>query len=430
MLPLLAACAASSQIPLSQARAAADSGSGTADTAADSAPPEDADPRFGTGADGVLEIDGRTEMNTVVSGDREHPDAMAYRVQSIQGTKLTFVDPPAGFSPGDEILVIDLRGSPSSPDGVGTYLFTTVLDDADEIAVSQSLADVFADPQAHVIVAQRVPQYTEVLVTERGVLAARGWDGAFGGVVAFRASGQATIDGRIELDGLGYRGGGAGGGYDADGFQGESWAGTGNGGHTSTDNYNETSGEWAPNRGGGGCHVTGGGGEHGGGATPGMAWYDGKTAPQAGQPYGDTDLGRLFFGSGGGGVWNDASGNAGPGGNGGGMLFVAAAVLTAGHEDAIGARGRGTEAWSSGAYTYGAGGGAGGSAWLVAGELDLAAGAIDASGGRGMSSVERSGGNGGGGRVRIECGSFQGTPCGEADLHGVSSPPPGSVVGL
>jgi hypothetical protein len=431
VLSTVLACAASSSIPLSGPPASEDADT-AADTAAgdDSNPGDDPDPRFGTGADGALAIDRRTGLADVTSGDRDLPDAMAYRVQAIQGTRLTFVDPPEAFAVGDEILVIDLRGTSAMPDGVGAYVFTTILDASDEIAVSQSLTNVFADPSQHVIIAQRVPQYTDVDITERGTLDTRGWDGSFGGIVAFRASGTVTIDGRLDADGLGYRGGGTGNESNFDGYQGESWAGMGHGGHGGDDNYNENSGEWAPNRGGGGCHVTGGGGEHGGGATPGRAWYDGRTAPEAGEPYGDANLDRLYFGSGGGGVWNDASGNEGPGGNGGGMVFIAAARLDAGREGAVSARGRGTESWSSGAYTYGAGGGAGGSAWIVAGELDLADGAIQASGGDGMADVEKPGGDGGDGRVRIECGTFRGVECGEADLAGVSVPGVGSVEGL
>ena len=164
---------------------------------------------------------------------------------------------------------------------------------------------------------------------------------------------------------------------------------------------------------------------HAGGATPGEAWYESASPPSAGETYGDAELAALFFGSGGGGVWNDGTSNAGPGGDGGGIVYLSAAELTG--EGTVRATGETATSWSQGNWTYGAGGGAGGTIWLSVGSLSLAAGSLDAMGGPGETSHERLGGDGGYGRVRVDCDSFDGTPCTLDTLVGLSIPEVGAV---
>ena len=52
-----------------------------------------------------------------------------------------------------------------------------------------------------------------------------------------------------------------------------------------------------------------------------------------------------------------------------------------------------------------------GSVWIVADTLTLASGAIDAQGGLGESTHIRHGGDGGDGRVRVECNVVNGQTC-------------------
>ena len=96
---------------------------------------------------------------------------------------------------------------------------------------------------------------------------------------------------------------------------------------------------------------------------------------------------------------------------------------------AVSATGGTTFHWSWGSWTYGAGGGAGGTVWIVAGEVDLAADSVEAIGGLGEQTHIRLGGNGGVGRVRVDCdvcnGFAVGTLEAAAALEAASEPDPG-----
>ena len=89
-----------------------------------------------------------------------------------------------------------------------------------------------------------------------------------------------------------------------------------------------------------------------------------------------------------------------------------------------------TEHWSEGTWTYGAGGGAGGSLFLIADTVVLAEDSISAQGGYGESAHERVGGDGGVGRVRIDCDTCNGLDASDASLdealEAVSEPDPGA----
>ena len=122
--------------------------------------------------------------------------------------------------------------------------------------------------------------------------------------------------------------------------------------------------------------------------------------------------------SGGGGVWqgvNNCTGAGyGPGGDGAGIVYVTAGTLTATGGAAFTASGGSSNHCAQGSWTYGAGGGAGGTLWLAADTLSLASGAVDAQGGLGNSSNIRLGGNGGSGRVRLDCATCNGYTNGSA----------------
>lgn len=379
----------------------------TGDT--DSSPPTGP---WGNGADGALLVEGTVDLSSYTSADRSSPDAVAYRAATIDGTTVTLSESPQGLAAGDEVLILDLQG----PDGgVGAYTFATLVSVTATLTLTEP---VIGFDTEHVVIVTRVPNYTDVTISADGVLTTAPWNGRGGGVLAFRASNSVTVDGQITVAGLGYRGGDTGDTYNYDGYQGESWSGLGAGGNTG--GYNEATGEWAANDGGGGAHITGGGGEHAGGATAGDAWLDGATPPQAGEVYGSAELSTLFLGSGGGGVWNDGSFGAGPGGAGGGIIYAASPTITI--QGRVSAAGEAAVSWSTGAYTYGAGGGAGGVAWLRAEEMVAAEGAIDARGGLGQSSYIRWGGDGGDGRVRLDCGTINAVACGEGAGGGVALP--------
>jgi hypothetical protein len=174
--------------------------------------------------------------------------------------------------------------------------------------------------------------------------------------------------------------------------------------------------------------VTGGGGAHAEGATAGDSWNGHVEAPEAGIAYGEASLVRLYLGSGGGGVWN-GSGKPGPGGAGGGILWLAAASLAAEGEAALVASGGDGIHWAQGTWTYGSGAGAGGSIRIAAAEVMLGSGSVVATGGTGESTHQRAGGDGGEGRIRVDCstcnGVAQGTPEAEDALDRACDPDPG-----
>ena len=237
----------------------------------------------------------------------------------------------------------------------------------------------------------------------------------------------------LRTDALGYWGGETGTGYNYDAFQGESYAGEGDGNYAGGP-YNAANGAYASNYGGGGALVTGGGGEYGGNATGADSWDGGTaTAPSAGSTYGSVDLTELLLGSGGGGVWNggtDSTGeDPGPGGDGGGIVVIGASEIIADGADAITSYGGTTTHWASGSWTYGAGGGAGGSIFLVADALTLAVDAVMADGGLGQAAYIRAGGDGGDGRIRLDFntlnGDSQGTSEADAELIDTCEPDPG-----
>ncbi|MBK9647310.1 MAG: putative metal-binding motif-containing protein [Deltaproteobacteria bacterium] len=388
----------------------------------------DDDLHLGTGADGDLTVSGTVLLSDEGSNGRAEPDGIAWPVVAFGPSTVTVNTTVTGLAAGDELLIINLHGSDAAYTNVGAYEFATVVSvSGDTITLAQAISETFgvadnSDLSGQTIVAQRVPNYDDVTVSAGSTLSVAAWDGQTGGVLAFRAQGALTVEsgGSVTASALGYLGGATGTSYNCDSYQGESFAGEGEGdGNGACAAYNESYGHWINNYGGGGAHITGGGGEYGGGATAGASWDGGSaTAPYKGATYGDTSLTTLFFGSGGGGVWqgiNNCTGAGyGPGGDGAGIVYVTAGTLTATGGAAFTASGGSSNHCAQGSWTYGAGGGAGGTLWLAADTLSLASGAVDAQGGLGNSSNIRVGGNGGSGRVRLDCATCNGYTNGSA----------------
>ncbi len=377
------------------------------------------------GEGGDLDVSGWGDLSTNGSCDRDQPDIVAFSVTRLDGVEVELAEEAVGLAAGDEALILVLQGSAGEHAAVGAYALAEVvavdgalvtLADAPELGLD-------ADLSGWKVSLQRVPVYEDVVIRAGATLTAAAWDGETGGVLALRVTGTLTIEdgGALSAAGLGYAGGATGASYNLDGYQGESLEGEGIGGASSTEGYNEANGAWAANLGGGGCNIGGAGGEHAGGATDGVSWNGTATAPQAGETYGDESLSALYLGSGGGGLVN-LGGASGPGGAGGGVLLLEAGALVAEGEGAILASGEDGTAWASGSWTYGAGGGAGGSLWIQAETMSLVEGAIRATGGDGEDAVDRPGGDGGQGRIRVDCGTVNGAPCTDAALEGLSTP--------
>lgn len=292
----------------------------------------------------------------------------------------------------------------------------------------------------------RVPQYRDATIT--GTLTASSWNGSTGGIVAIDVAGRLSFSGgRVDVSGLGFRGGGGralagGNGANTDyrtlasvntnGAKGEGVAGTprfvnDNGilQDIGVEGYNlGSNGRGAPgNAGGGGTdgnpaandqNTGGGGGGNGGvGGRGGHAWCPGAPTgcPQAGGHPGSAvaELGvaRATMGGGGGaGATNNATGTpaagfASSGAAGGGVIMVRAGEIAGSAAFyANGASANGT------VVNDGSGGGGAGGSVLVS-SLRTAAGSalsVFANGGNGGSNTgggaaHGPGGGGGGGFV-------------------------------
>lgn len=380
--------------------------------------PEDC---LGEGED--LFLSGVGTLSTNQRCDRETPEAPVYGVASIRGDTVTLREPPVGFSAGDEVLVMVMQAP--GGEGVGGFSLGTVDSvGADGIVLTAPPEALLEGQQVTV---QRVPTFGDVVVGSGSMLTTGAWDGETGGVLAFRAEGTVRVEagGQIGMSGRGYRGGATGPSFNTDGYQGEGLAGLGGGGDGCC-GYNMTSGWWEANLSGGGALISGGGGAHAGGATAGESWDGTAPAPEPGGVQGTPSLTPLLMGGGGGGVAQIYDSH-GPGGAGGGVVLIWAEAIVLEGSEGIVAQGEAATAWTRGTWTYGAGGGAGGSIWLSADTLSLSVDALSATGGAGQTAVERAGGDGGDGRIRVDCDTLDGADCAAADWAGLSQPAVGWI---
>jgi len=242
----------------------------------------------GTGTDGDLSLSGQTwDLSVDASGGRSAADGVAWPVTdalSAGATGFTLQGYAGGLATGDELLLLAAQGSSTATAQVGGWELTRVLqvDPAGAVTVAPLAVDL--DGSSYAVFAQRVPNYGDVVLAG-SVLTGGAWDGSTGGVVAFRAAGDLTVDAgsSITATGLGFRGGAAGGDTGTGGGGGESWAGI---------------------DGDGGDDGVGGGG--GGGAGEGPSSFVGNLAGDGG------------YGAGGGGADGTDNDDDGAGGGGGG----------------------------------------------------------------------------------------------------------------
>ena len=370
-------------------------------------------PTGGSGIDGDLAL---------VSGETLTLDTWT-RTSSpaLTGDSSVDVENTTGFATGDEVLLLSQSGS-----GVGQWQFVFLTGiSGSTLAFVPTLDTAF---ETETLVAW-VPHYDNVTVDTGAVIEADSWEGSGGGVVVFRAAGDVTLDGEIDADNAGWRGGTGVTGNGSDPTQGESYTGTG------------ASGDTSANGGGGGAYPrrgdnadSGGGGSYGTSGTSGTS-YSGGAVCNPGDTYGAADLSGWFLGSGGGGgspdTESDGSGSgnvATPGGDGGGLIGVyVAGTLTIGGrlsvdgEDAV-------EASSNCGEVGSGGGGSGGQVLLVASAMSLS-GTVGAEGGQGANSSSCNvgtpygsaiGGDGGDGRIRLDYGTLNGVafPAGDLSLTG------------
>jgi uncharacterized repeat protein (TIGR01451 family) len=367
---------------------------------------------LGSGSDGSLVVSNAWQVDSAQS---------ALASNAASGASTISVIDAGSFSTGDELLLFAAQGASTN---AGCYESVYVQSaSGNEIALSGALAYEY-DISGGVVSVQRVPHFSSVTVLTNGLLTASEWNGTNGGVVVFRVAGELNVQagGAISADGIGFRGGAAvvstnevWSRPDGSGWQGESFSGQG-----VQDNTNANLGG-----GGAGLHEippgfgtdTGTGGGGAGHATAGTAGEDNLNTSldfggYPGLTYGTNTLSKLFMGSGGGSgghdkdnfLANPGATISGKGGNGGGILLIAAGALTL--DGILSARGdAGTDAAGIGNADEvgGGGGGSGGSILLFVGSYsNVATSTEGGEGGRGgrtdNPSIENRGGTGGDGR--------------------------------
>lgn len=350
-------------------------------------------------------------------------DSATYRVEAFLNGALVLTDSPESecLLPGDEVLLMKLQGA-GDADQVGQHELLRVqaisgarlqLVSAPLLTYGEGDVDSWESGDG-IVVIQRVPSFARVTVRSGARLTARSWEAGGSGILALRVLGDLRVDGRISMNGAGFRGGGERPDVLQDGLQGESIVGPG---VASTE----------PNAGGGGgglgdqtlmgCVQDGNAGGGGGHISPGQDatvkdLCGGEGRGRGGEAY--AALGRLFLGSGGGsgGVDNVRVDNppGAPGGNGGGLIWILAQSITgSGSIEARGAEGVGDEAdlecvgggSQTDCYDHSGpgGGGAGGSIRLTTNQFSGTS--LEVNGGRGGNGRDNSTGNGGDGSTGV-----------------------------
>jgi len=380
-------------------------------------------PNYGNGSDGSLTVSASTTVNTVQS-------AVTGLIGSA-GSYSIAVANATGFAVGKEILIISMQDSTQSiANTVGLYEFKTITSiSSNTITFSQPLTNTYLASTYFKHQVILVPNYTNVTVNSGGILTCTSWNGATGGVLIFRVSGNLIVNtgGIISASQKGYRGLGHPAIYrNYNGAQGEGIYGQGYIGAASSG----ANGYWNfPNgNGGGGATGTGDAGGGGGGSygTLGTVGVNSGVHNKglAGKLLGDSAVARLYFGGAGGEGGADEDGGApGKGGNGGGIIYIGAGSIT--NNGAIVSNG---EAGGNGGNTGGGGGGGmGGGAGGAGGTIQLGLNSFSGTGTNitvngGALGTGNGGGNGGAGgkgRIRFDMTStppattppaFQGIP--------------------
>ncbi|TNF31181.1 MAG: hypothetical protein EP329_12765, partial [Deltaproteobacteria bacterium] len=156
----------------------------------------------------------------ILTPGRTEPEQVYFRATRISGATVTLEAPPTGLAVGDEVLVINLMGSPAGVDQVGTNEVGVVaLLDGPRVILTRALRKVYAtagnsDLSAEVVRLVRVPVYQSLTLAAGATLTATAFaNGSGSGVVAVDVAGTVTFTdatSTISALQLGYSGGGGG----------------------------------------------------------------------------------------------------------------------------------------------------------------------------------------------------------------------------
>lgn len=368
-----------------------------------------------------------SDPNTVVNSYA--PLTAAAAVGSTEVTVLPAE--AAAFAQDDLVMIIQMTGLSPAPDagvspvslansGVGGWELARVVSiDGGTIRLNDGLVRSYGATGAQLV---KVPEYQDLTIDGGASIVPGAWDGGAGGVLALMVSGRLINNGLIDATGRGFRGGASGAGVSGGGANcnplNEAGARPQKGEgishvpvNISGDVYgqNQGRGNLANGGGAGTCNSMGGGGgsntgQGGNGASPETEVAQGGAALTYSLPE------AMVMGGGGGAGHGTATSGAdtgGPGGTGGGIVFIRAGQL----EGTGSIRASGTNG-GDGNSAGGGGGGAGGTIQVrLVGFAQC--GAIQAEGGVGGNQgtdagANTRGGQGSGGAVLFHAGITSG----------------------
>jgi hypothetical protein len=285
--------------------------------------------QYGLGVDGTTTFAGTSNLSLTKTN-----------VTAVAGATIT-VSSSAGFSAGNEILIIQMNGFTGNQ---GNWEQLKVLSvSGSNITLASALSKTY-DPATAQVQLLKLPQYDNVTVS--GTLSTDAWNGINGGVLAFMVKNDLTFSGAGKLD------------MTVKGFAGSIGGFGGAGGFGATAGTNGDPGNPAMGIGTGGTGIFGGGN----GSANGSAGISGvaatlPTSPGAAIPATNASVKstkQYLMGSGGSGG-NGGAGNTGGGAGGGGSNQPSTA--TAGTS--------GTDGGAGGSGGNGGNGGVGGGLILI-----------------------------------------------------------------
>ncbi len=289
---------------------------------------KDYDEVFGDGTDGALVV---SSLNLVVN------DYNNLVGNEFIGDNNIAVANSAAFTSGDEVLIIQMQDANKLSAGQYTFAKISSVDKNNLILTSpldkNYYSGVYNSTSAISAQVIRVPQYTNVTINSGASMTAKTWDGMSGGIIVFRDLNSLVINGKIDVNEKGFRGGISGStapekfiGFSASGGGG---GGGGSGGHVGNGGSGgiPSGGTGVSNPGGSvsGAGGTGSNGGGGGGAGGGWGSNGGGSAccggGAGGSQSGDTGLSAASATSAGGGGGGGAGGRDSAGGGGGARAY-------------------------------------------------------------------------------------------------------------
>lgn len=370
---------------------------------------------YGNGNDGSPVID---KLNTVINN-------YTFLIgNEMAGDDEIEVDSTLGFSPGDEIMILQVQNYSGGIPGEYEFAWVTAIE-GNKIKMLKGLSSSYYSGEFNKVGATvtqviRVPNYINLTITSTGSITAPGWNGYYGGVVILRANDTVRVEGSIDVSGKGFRGVSHMGNLyrNENGYQGESTLGLGI--KDRQNNFHSGGGGYGYNVDGYDAASGGGGGTfyNSGSYSPSSSSYPLFGLPQNGNDYSgspqpkygkaglsvpiDYFVHPAYLGGAGGEGGADEDGvYPGAGGNGGGIIEIISYRLETpfnGHLNASGMNGGSGCNNCTGGSGYGMGGGGGGAGGAIVLFLneggDLTLFAERGLGGSGTYSLSR-GGNGG-----------------------------------